>query len=277
MRLARDSRLGTWLWQLDRLVDRRQLAMDRFADTLREIGFVPGATVMVHSSMDELSRRVPGLNALQLVRTLRELVGEQGTLLMPTFPFVGRQIHYVDAVDEFDVRRTPSRVGLVTEVFRRSPGVVRSLHPTHSVAAWGRHAGDLVASHHLGTAFGETSPFFRLQEHDGLVVGLGVGLREGFTILHVAEELHPRVRSLVFDPRPRRMRLVEDSTVLPYDLLPLRANVTRDLKRMEKLFRADGTLLYTVRGGLLFSCARAERFIQRGLELLDRGCLRVET
>src|SRR5881397_1311983 len=42
---------------------------------------------------------------------------------------------YVQKNPKFDLRRTPSKVGPLTEVFRPLPSVVRSLHPTHPVAA----------------------------------------------------------------------------------------------------------------------------------------------
>ena len=40
----------------------------------------------------------------------------------------------------YDPAETPSRVGSVTNLFRRRPGAVRSLQPTHSVAAIGNRA-----------------------------------------------------------------------------------------------------------------------------------------
>jgi aminoglycoside 3-N-acetyltransferase len=235
------------------------------------MGVGSGATLLVHSSMDDLARRVPALGALDLIRALQEMVAPGGTLLMPTFPFLGRQAHYADSHRSFDPRRTPSMSGLLTEIFRRLPGVTRSLHPTHAVAGSGHRAEELLSSHHLGTAFGPHSPFYKLQECGGKVVGLGLGLRRGFTILHVAEEMHPRIRSVMFEPEPRPMRIVQDGETLVYELYPLRADLTRDLWTLERDYLADGTLRYTVRGGLLLAVADARTFVQRTLQALDAG------
>ena len=75
---------------------------------------------------------------------------------MPTFPFQGAQ--GADKYSRFDVQKTPSKVGILTEVFRQTQGVERSKHPTHPVAAWGLHANEIVSTHHLGPTFGVTSP-----------------------------------------------------------------------------------------------------------------------
>jgi aminoglycoside 3-N-acetyltransferase len=140
----------------------------------------------VHSSFD----RFAGFSGKpsDVIRVLQETVGIQGTLLMPTLPFTGTAVDYVSSSPVFDVRRTPSQMGMLTELFRRSPGVVRSVHPTHPVAAWGARGVDMLANHHLArTPCGEGSPFARLLENDGRLLYLGVGI-ESMTFFHCVEE-----------------------------------------------------------------------------------------
>ena len=45
----------------------------------------------------------------------------------------------------YDYRNTPSCVGLLTNLFRQREGVVRSLHPTHSLAGYGKNAAEYLA------------------------------------------------------------------------------------------------------------------------------------
>ncbi len=47
----------------------------------------------------------------------------------------------------FDHEKMPSNVGAISEAFRRSHGVVRSVHPPHSVCAMGPLAAELTADH----------------------------------------------------------------------------------------------------------------------------------
>ena len=108
---------------------------------------------------------------------------------MPTMPFSGTAVDWVRAHPIVDLRRTPSRMGLVSEVFRRSPGVVRSIHPTHPVAAWGDRAETLIAGHlQASTPCGAGSPYHRLLEFDGRIVMLGADVTS-LTFFHTAEAL----------------------------------------------------------------------------------------
>lgn len=140
---------------------------------LRQLGLAPGDVLMVHSAFD----RFVGFRGgpLEVVRALQETVGPEGTLLMPTTPFRRSAIEYALNDPIFDARHTASQMGLITEIFRRSRGVVRSNHPTHSVAAWGRHADAMISGHERGdTPCGKCSPYARLLDCDGKILLAGV-------------------------------------------------------------------------------------------------------
>jgi aminoglycoside 3-N-acetyltransferase len=206
---------------------------------------------------------------VRLVRLLQDLLGPEGTLLMPTFPFVGSQLHYADTHDTFDTHRTPSRVGLATEVFRRMPGVIRSLHPTHPIAGWGQHARELLATHHLGTAFGRQSPLYKLCHQQGLVIGLGAGL-SSFTILHVAEELHAPTRAMRFEPEARVMTIIDGGRRIPYAFEVLKVGIDYDFDRLAGFLSKNGTLKRVSRSGLKCASARADRLVTGSRELLEQ-------
>lgn len=159
---------------------------------LRGLGVREGDVVLVHCVFD----RFEGFSgsAVEVIGVLQEAVGPAGTLLMPTIPFTGTAVDYVRSGIIFDVRRTPSAMGIVSELFRRMPGVVRSLHPTHPVAAWGRLADALIADHHRAASpCGRGSPYWRILEHDGRILLLGTGIG-AMTFFHTAEEwLEPRM------------------------------------------------------------------------------------
>jgi aminoglycoside 3-N-acetyltransferase len=154
---------------------------------LATLGIASGDTVLVHSSFDAFGgfKGKPS----DVIAALMDAVGPAGTLLMPTLPFTGTAVAWVKDHPVFDAARTPSRMGLVTELFRRSPAVVRSVHPTHPVAAWGRDAAAMIAGHHLaGTPCGTGSPFARLLERRGKILLLGADI-SSLTFFHLTEEL----------------------------------------------------------------------------------------
>jgi len=263
--------------RLQRHIDRRQLSERQFVALLRELGFNPGATVMLHSSFSHVRRRVPGVSPKSLIVLLQDLLGPEGTLLMPTFPFQGSQFEYVDTNTRFDLQKAPSKVGVLTEVFRQTQGVVRSKHPTHPVAAWGRNASEIVSTHHLGPTFGITSPFYRLREFEGIVVGLGTRYRYAFTIGHVIEELHPRLRQHDFDEHLRKMIIVDGDVEIPYEFRVLRRGLPREFNRLTRILRKDKVLRYVTAAGLPCAVLKADRFIRRSLQLAEENKYIVRT
>ncbi len=154
--------------------------------SLRRVGVKPGDVLLVHSSFDEFQGFAG--NPTDVILALQEAVGCSGTLLMPTSPFTGTAVDYVSTHPVFDVSKTPSRMGLITELFRRSPGVMRSVHPTHAVAAWGANAAGIIKDHHLAdTPCGRHTPYGRLLDFDGKILFLGTDI-DVMTFFHCMEE-----------------------------------------------------------------------------------------
>ena len=92
----------------------------------------------------------------------------------------GASLDWLESGRRFDVRRTPSMMGMVSESFRRREGVQRSLHPTHPVLVHGPEAARFIAAHpDCLHPCGPGTPFDELQKADGLVVFLNVGIDTG--------------------------------------------------------------------------------------------------
>lgn len=244
---------------------------EALSSRLRALGVGLGRVVMVHASMDALHRWCPTLDPKAMTNLLLELIGADGTLLMPTFPFSGKQLDYLLVTRTFHVQRTPSRLGLLSEAFRRRRGVVRSRHPTHSVAALGRQAQELVSDPVPTSTFGPGSPFHRLYEGDGLVVGLGVGLFQGYTVLHTAEVLHPRIRNIVVAPDPLTCDVSDGDWSGEVEVHTLRRDVRRNLKALEASLLSRGVLTYDSADGFLLSSASAYAFVEESIRCMDQG------
>jgi aminoglycoside 3-N-acetyltransferase len=158
--------------------DRKPWTFDDLLKDLRDsCGVKRGDTVIVHSSMDKIGPVDGGV--VTAVRVLKEAVGPEGTLLLPVF-----SSPTPDGV--FKIKRTPSRVGLITEAFRRSEGVRRSLHPTHSVAAWGRRAEELLSGHDKTSGLGVDSPFHKAAKAGAYILMIGCNCTT-LSLIHVGE------------------------------------------------------------------------------------------
>ena len=158
-----------------------------FELALKRIGLRPGSCVMVHSSVG----RFIGFSgtALEVLKILQSVVSDTGTIMMPTMPFTGLASEYARS-QTLDVRRTPSRMGILTELLRRMPATVRSVHPTHPVAIWGNDAATIAAGHpDATTPCGKGSPFHELLTRGGSILLIDVDIH-AMTFFHTLEELY---------------------------------------------------------------------------------------
>lgn len=140
------------------------------AAALGRLGVKPGDTLVVHASWLPDNGFTGG--PAGFVAALQQAVGPDGLLVMPTMTYHDESsAAFLARGQAMDARRSPSRMGLLSEVFRRARGVERSLSPTHPLAAWGREAASFVAGHEATPAsFGPDSPFARLVDRDARIL-----------------------------------------------------------------------------------------------------------
>jgi aminoglycoside 3-N-acetyltransferase len=147
-----------------------------------------GNHVIVHASLSSFGRVEGG--AIAVCAALIDAVGDSGTVMMPAFTAAETWFRPVPGEPRgrpvaFHADLSVSRpVGAIAEAFRRLPGVLRSNHPTHSFAAWGRHARDVLSTQRDNNPFG---PLKKINIMRGHVLLLGTSLQAA-TVVHIAEE-----------------------------------------------------------------------------------------
>lgn len=166
---------------LNKKIYRRKFTLAELRDVLVGMGFARGRVVWVQSSWNEFYNF--GAKPSELIAVMRELLGPEGTLVMPAFPIDQ------DPGKILEIDFAPSSTGLLTELFRRDRDVERSIHLSSSVCAAGPAANLLVRDHHRDIfAWGHQTPYHRLLEADALLVGLGISrFPSYFTLLHSVE------------------------------------------------------------------------------------------
>lgn len=162
------------------------VTVESITSDLHALGVEAGQTVLVHSSLSALGWVCGGASAV--VDALQRVVGEDGTVVMPTQSPGNRDPAHMEhpPVPEswYDTIRkqmppyrpavTPTRrMGAIAECFRNYPEVRRSAHPQHSFAAWGDDAAFVTEDHSLDYSFGEQSPLARIYDLNGDVLYLG--------------------------------------------------------------------------------------------------------
>ena len=222
---------------------RTQTTRAQLADAVRGLGVHDGDVVFLHSSLSAIGFVVGGPDSV--IDAFLDVLGERGTLAMPSFPFDTYVEDYLARTPSFDVAETPSRMGKITEMFRQRPGVRRSVHATHPVVAWGPHSETLVADHHRDLrTFGPLSPFHRMCELGARIVLVGVDYHS-MTHLHVVEDIDENFPYNVYRPELFRVQ-VHDVDGLTRDI-DFRAHTKqlsslRDCNKMERYFDEAGIL-----------------------------------
>jgi aminoglycoside N3'-acetyltransferase len=191
--LDRRGLLGDCLWlaehgyldvKLSEVVTRDELVRG-----LRDSGVREGDLILAHSSLSAFGHVEGG--AETFVDALLEAVGPRGTVLAPTFTHgavtsVGMLRHTL-TVDPYHPRLTRLWTGAVPRAFLGRKGVVRSRHPTHSVAGLGPLAEECLKDQRLDDPpAGRTSAWAALARLGGKIVYAGAPLASS-TFLHYLE------------------------------------------------------------------------------------------
>jgi len=142
---------------------------------LKAVGLAAGDVVIVHSSLSSMGNVKGGADTV--IDALLEVVGDEGTVVMPTFP----------ADKPFKKDTSPTYLGRVPETFRKRKGSLRSLHPLVPVSAIGKHARYIVQNHEkCDVPQGMDSPYGKIYQLNGKVLLIGVDL-DRCTMMHLIE------------------------------------------------------------------------------------------
>lgn len=249
---------------------------EKLKGRLRGAGVAEGDTLLVHANFkpDSGFQGTP----LDLANAFAGLVGSQGNLLMVSIPFRGAACDHLALGKPFNVRKTMSMMGLVTEMFRRREGTLRSLHPTHPVLAYGRDAAFLVADHERCLhPCGAGSPFEKFHRLRGKILFFDVSLHS-ITFFHYVEDLlKERLPFSVYDDRLFSVPVIDAGGAS--HLVRTYAFSTK-VRRMAGKLEAELELQGKVRRGKVgnsrFSLVTAEDVVACFTSMVEKGNLPYE-
>jgi len=275
-RVLAQLRRAKWEMERRRLASLRPLTEEDFRKILAvDLGLAAGDLVYVHSGMDGLNLAFPFYRILFLIQ---EVIGPRGTVLFPTYPNHRMSSYeYLQQGKIFDVRRTPSYTGILTEFARRQRGAARSLHPTKSVCAIGPAAKEITSTHHLSPYPYDTgSPYYRLIAGGGRIIGLGATtnyISFGYCVDDALKEKFPvRVYHDEVFAAPCINYEGEHVTVRTY-AHDMSTVVHPDMPRFMKTYISEEACRDLNIRGMIFFRASAPKLFQEMMSLAERNII----
>jgi aminoglycoside 3-N-acetyltransferase len=156
------------------------LTFGQLLEGFRDLGVQEGDTLLVHSSYKSFGEVDGGPQTV--IQALETALCPDGTLIMPTFNF-----DFNKGVP-WDVRTTPSKMGVLTEVARKDPRAKRVFHPFYSFAIIGKHA-EMLGSLRYKSSYERNSVFGKLRDLDGKIMVIGLSYNNSMTFFHHIEQM----------------------------------------------------------------------------------------
>ena len=154
----------------------------------RNAGVQEGDLLLLHSDIRHLlyTYMKSGQNITPEIvyQSFLQALGDTGTLLLPTFNF-----DFSTHGSAFDIRKTPSQMGTLTNIGLNSSERIRTGHPVYSIAAVGQNKS-LFSNVDNFSAYGADSPFGILHRQNGKIASLGLPDQHSMTFYHYVEEMN---------------------------------------------------------------------------------------
>lgn len=238
---------------------------------LFRMGLKSDDSVLIHSSMKAIGKVEGGADT---VLDLWMEYFSEGLLLMPTHTWRQMNPQY----NVFDPSTEESCVGLLTNLFRNREGVVRSLHPTHSMAAYGRTASEYISGEeNCNTPCTPGGCYDRLRAVKGKILLVGVG-HERNTFIHSVEEVLNVPNRLTDKPVLFYVVMPDGHRKKVYmrrHYNPMQPHISEDFVKLEQAFFERGAAKRAVFGDAACILCDAGKIFEVTREVLapDPECL----
>jgi len=190
-----------------------EINKDLLISDFKKFGIEPGISLFVHSSLSQIGNIKGGANTV--VDSLIKVVGQDGTIMMPGFTISNSMEESLEILQKNDItfnyKTEKPLTGAIPRSFFKVKNVLRSIHPTHSVLAWGKNAEYITSDHeNCDTTFGKGTPLYKLIETDSYIMGLGSGI--GYvTFYHVIEDVIKDFPIEVYGRKEYKIKLLIDN------------------------------------------------------------------
>tara|TARA_B100000963_G_scaffold361671_1_gene398580 strand:- start:1681 stop:2469 length:789 start_codon:yes stop_codon:yes gene_type:complete len=146
-----------------------------------------GDSILLHANASRLVKNClkidKNFHTNSILKTLLAKIGPTGTIIVPTFSFKSINNKF------FDIKKTPSEMGIISELVRRSPLSVRTGHPVYSFAVIGSNK-KLFENLDNEDAFSIYSPFKIIHNINCKIAIMDLPDSKSMTFYHYIEQMN---------------------------------------------------------------------------------------
>jgi aminoglycoside 3-N-acetyltransferase len=247
--------------------------LENIKNYLIKIGLKKGDILIVHSSF--IPFEDSNISPFDIINTLLDLVGEDGTLVMPVIRChedykKNKKIQYdnLEEVEfEYNVKRSPVRTGIIPFYMMNKKGAITSLLPFNTITAIGPESEQMIKDELLDefpTPNGINSPWKYCTDRNALVISLGIDLTHSLTIFHTPEDVKNEDWPVKNWYRKRKFKITHNDVVIKKTFKERKPKwgklhfgertLTRDLLKDEIMSSSliDGILIESLRAKKLY-------------------------
>ena len=230
---------------------------------LKSMGITEKDTVLMHSSMRSTGGVENGCDGI--IDAFKEYLSD-GLFIVPS--------HTWDRVNKdnpvFEVNETmPCTGALSTVAVKRADGV-RSLHPTHSVVAFGKRAEDYVSGEEkCHTPTPENGVWGRLYDENAKILLLGVGHNRN-TYFHVLDEITD-IQGRLEDTPFEAIIKDKDGNVFKTEMYKHKGTYSEFFPNYKPALEESGAVEYGKLGDALVYCCDARKCHDTILKLWENA------
>lgn len=236
---------------------------------LTGLGIIKGDIILLHSSLRSLGYIEGGAHTL--INSILRIIGEEGTLAVPSL--TGKREDSKENPPIFDVAKTPCWTGIIPETFRKTNGVIRSYHPTHSVAALGKDKHIITGGHEKSNSpCDKESPYYKIAANKGYILLIGVD-QESNTSIHSCEEISNVPYHLQKDPFEMTIKGYDGESVKINNRLHQWNKAPTDFNRLDSIYYDKGIMKSSQICNAKVRLIRSEAMFELTIDILSKNPL----
>jgi len=232
--------------------ENEKITLKDIEKSLQKVGIKKGDIIFIHSDITSFGKigNIKNKEAFleAIINSFKNIVGKRGTIIMPTFTysFTKNEI--------YDINKTPSTVGVLTEYFRKMPNVKRSTDAIFSVSVFGQNK-EYFTNTGLN-CFGEDSIFEKLYNKNVKLIFFGDTF--DMTYLHFIEQRFGVSYRFIKEFKGKSKINGElKEFIFKYNVRPLDKNITYDFDKISDYLKEKGVLNEVILGNSKIKVVKA--------------------